>query len=119
MIKEKKDNLLIFHEAELLTTHSMNDVCCEIVDEDITEDHYYLPENKYYMKNLPEQESTIQWNTENGHFWMTGKIARPTKLTITLAIPNTPEFEYFKTEYQLSMMNLLFSDIHESHKILC
>lgn len=85
MFKEKKDNLLIFHDVEFLATSFPFSICCEIDDEDITEDHYYLPENKYYMKTHPYQESNIQWNTANGHFWMTGKISQPSKITITLS----------------------------------
>ena len=84
MRKEKKDDTLIFYDAELLATPSPDNVCCVIEDEDITENHYYIPENKYYMKNHPGQESEIIWHTANGRFWMEGQISHPSKITITL-----------------------------------
>lgn len=84
MYKEKKDNLLIFHDVELLATPFPYSVCCEIHDEDITEDHYYTPEIRYILK-LPNQESKITWYTTNGHFWMEGQISHPSKITIFLS----------------------------------
>lgn len=83
MFKEKKDNLLIFHDAELLATPFPYNVCCEIFDDDITEDHFYKPEIRYITKH-PNQESDILWNTANGRFWMEGQISHPSKITITL-----------------------------------
>lgn len=83
MIKEKQDNKLIFHDAELLATPFPNNVCCEINDDDITEDHYYTPEIRYVLK-LPNQESNIIWHTTNGRFWMEGQISHPSKITINL-----------------------------------
>ena len=84
MRKEKKDDTLIFYDAELLATPSPDNVCCVIEDEDITEDHYYIPENRYYMKTHPGQESELIWHTARGRFWMNGQIAHPSKVTITL-----------------------------------
>lgn len=83
MFKEKKDNLLIFHDAELLATPFPYNVCCEIIDDDITERHYYTPQIRYVLK-LPNQKSNIIWHTANGRFWMEGQISHPSKITITL-----------------------------------
>lgn len=83
MRKEKKDDTLIFYDAELLATPFPDNVCCEIIDEDITEDHYYKPEIRYVLKH-PNQESEMIWHTARGRFWMEGQIAHPAKITVTL-----------------------------------
>lgn len=84
MFKEKKDNLLIFHDVEMVATPLSWSICCHINDDDITDEYYYIPENRYYMREHPNQESDLTWHTENGYFWMTGKIGHPSKITITL-----------------------------------
>ena len=85
MFKEKKDDLLIFHDVEMVATPFPWSICCHIDDVDITDEYYYIPENRYYMRNHPNQESEMTWHTENGYFWMTGKISQPSKITITLS----------------------------------
>lgn len=81
---KKKVTTLIYHDVDFLATPTPNDICCEIIDEDITENCFYIPENKYYMKNYPGQEGPIEWNTRNGRFWMRGKISKSSKILITL-----------------------------------
>ena len=79
--------MLFYHDVDLLATATPNDMCCEIYDEDITENCYFAPESKYYKKKFPHQEGAIEWNTANGRFWMRGKISQSSKIQIILCKP--------------------------------
>ena len=81
---KEKVTMLIYHDVDFLATPTPNDICCEIIDEDITENCYYIPENKYYMKSYPNQEGPIEWNTRNGRLYMRGKVKKKKKILITL-----------------------------------
>lgn len=68
---------ITFYEAEVHASDGGE--CLRIEDADITDEHWFS-----FSGNIPYQYGPVEWVTGEGFFSLTGKIAKPYKLTFKL-----------------------------------